>query len=193
MEANGSLTCSHEVATSSYPSQINPVHSIQSYFLNIHFNIILPFASGSFQVVFFLQLSLPKLYAFLFSLVCATYVCHPFHDSWFNHPNNTQWAVQIMKFLILQFSPVSSHFLPLKRKYLPQHPQPAFFLQYYRQSFKPMQTPAKIMVLHILLLIILDIKQEDKDFGPSSSRNTDHLLLMQAMLITIHWTQKLIY
>ena len=34
------------------------------------------------------------------------------------------------------------------------------------------------MVLHILMLIFLDIKQEDKDFGPSSSRNTDNLLLI---------------
>jgi len=30
-------------------SQINPVHAIPSYFLNIHFNIILPSTPGSFK------------------------------------------------------------------------------------------------------------------------------------------------
>jgi len=72
MEANNSFPCSHEVATSSYPSQINPVHSLQSYFLIIHFNIILQFASGVFPSAF----PTKTLYAFLFSLVRATYPTH---------------------------------------------------------------------------------------------------------------------
>jgi hypothetical protein len=87
-----------------------------------------------------------------------------------------------MKFLNTQFSPVSCHFLPLQCKYLPQHHQPALFPQYYTQSVRASQTPAKIMVFHILMLIFLDIKQEDKlltnYLESSSSRNTDNLLLI---------------
>ena len=121
MEATGSLPCSHEVATTSYPSQINPVNSIQSYFLNIHFNIILPSASGSLKWSF--TFTFPYQNTVCISLLpCVYHICHPFHDSWFNHPNNIQWGVQIMKLLIMQFSLVSGNFLPLKHKYLPQHP-----------------------------------------------------------------------
>jgi hypothetical protein len=42
----------------------------------------------------------------------------PFHSSWFDHPNIIWWAVQI----IMQFSSLPSYLVPLKSKYLPQHP-----------------------------------------------------------------------
>jgi hypothetical protein len=36
----------------------------------------------------------------------------PPHPLWFNHPNNIRWRIQVMKFIIMQFSP-RSIFLPL--------------------------------------------------------------------------------
>jgi hypothetical protein len=35
----------------------------------------------------------------------SSHTTGPPHSSWFNHPNNTRWLVQIMKTLITQFSP----------------------------------------------------------------------------------------
>jgi hypothetical protein len=43
--------------------------------------------------------------------------CPP-HPPWFNHPNHIQWRIQVMKFIILQFSP-SSVLLPFRSKHPP--------------------------------------------------------------------------
>jgi hypothetical protein len=42
------------------------------------------------------------------------------HPSWFNHPNNTRWRTQAMKFIIMQFS-LRSVFIPFRSIYLPHH------------------------------------------------------------------------
>jgi len=47
------------------------------------------------------------------------YMPHPSHSSRFYHPKNTGWAVQIIKFLVIEFSPLPSHLLPLRPKYSP--------------------------------------------------------------------------
>jgi hypothetical protein len=49
-----------------------------------------------------------------------------------------------MKLLIMQFSPISHHFIPLQSKYSPQHPvfkhhQSTFLPSCQRSSFKPVQ------------------------------------------------------
>jgi hypothetical protein len=51
---------------------------------------------------------------------------------WCDHQNTIWWRVQSMKLLIMQSSPASRHFLPLRSKYSPQHPvlrypQPVLF------------------------------------------------------------------
>ena len=61
------------------------------------------------------------------------------------HSNNIRWALQIMKPLILQSSPLPLYYLvPLRHKYLPQHPvlehpQPMFLPQCDRPSSTAMQ------------------------------------------------------
>jgi hypothetical protein len=47
----------------------------------------------------------------------------PPHPPWFNHPNNIRRRIQVMKLIIMQFSPWSI-FLPFRSKYLPQHSVP---------------------------------------------------------------------
>jgi hypothetical protein len=42
---------------------------------------------------------------------------YPFHPTWFDHPNNIWWSVQVMKLLIMQSSPASRHILSLRSKY----------------------------------------------------------------------------
>jgi putative component of membrane protein insertase Oxa1/YidC/SpoIIIJ protein YidD len=44
------------------------------------------------------------------------------HPSWFHHPNTISCSVQVMKLFIMQCSPASCHFLPLRSKYSSQHP-----------------------------------------------------------------------
>jgi hypothetical protein len=43
MESEGSLPCSQEPATGSYPEQMKPVHTLTNYFLNTQININFPY------------------------------------------------------------------------------------------------------------------------------------------------------
>jgi hypothetical protein len=55
------------------------------------------------------------------------YMSCPSDLPWFDHSNYTWRRVQVMKFLIMQFSLISCHFISLWSKYSPQHPQSMFF------------------------------------------------------------------
>jgi len=69
-----------------------------------------------------------------------------------------------MKFLIMQFPPVSSFFHPLRSLYsILKCLQLMFFPQYEKPVFKPIQKICKITVLYILFLWI-DSKWEYKIF-----------------------------
>jgi hypothetical protein len=46
----------------------------------------------------------------------------PSYSSTFYHPHNIGWAVQIMQFLIMKFSPLPCYLFTLRPKYSPQHP-----------------------------------------------------------------------
>jgi hypothetical protein len=53
-----------------------------------------------------------------YNFICISHLsCLPHtpppHPPWFDYPNNTWWRMQIMKVLIMQFSPSSCYFLPL--------------------------------------------------------------------------------
>jgi hypothetical protein len=61
----------------------------------------------------------------------------PPYSSWFDHPNNIWWLVQIIKFLVMKSSPHPCYLVPLRPKYPPQHPilehpQPMFLPQCQR-------------------------------------------------------------
>jgi hypothetical protein len=47
------------------------------------------------------------------------HMCRPPHSPWFNHSNNIRWRIQVIRFIIMQFSP-RSVFLPFRSKY-PHH------------------------------------------------------------------------
>jgi hypothetical protein len=44
------------------------------------------------------------------------------HFSWFNHLKSNGLRVQVMKFLIMQCFPICCYLVPVRLKYLPQHP-----------------------------------------------------------------------
>ena len=73
------------------------------------------------------------------------YIPQPSQTSWFYHLNNIWWEVQVIKFLIMLSSPFLCYPVPLRPKYLPQHPilehpQPMFLAQCERRSSSPIQT-----------------------------------------------------
>ena len=91
------------------PSHINPVHTISSLSYKPHFNITLsPWMWSLSTPEPYMQVSPPQ------------HKPHPSSSPQSEDPNNIWWLVQIMKLLIMQFSPASCHFPLLQHKHLPQ-------------------------------------------------------------------------
>jgi len=70
----------------------------------------------------------------------ARCILQSFHPPWTGHLNSMRLGVQTTKLLIMQFPSVSSYFLPLGPKCLPQYPvledpQPIFFFLCKRPIF----------------------------------------------------------
>jgi len=79
-----------------------------------------------------------SLYVFLFS----SYVPQAFPLNHLINTNNIWSGAKVMKIIIMQIFPSSSHFLHVRSKYLPQQPileylQPLFVRQPVRSSFTP--------------------------------------------------------
>jgi hypothetical protein len=97
-------------------SQIDPVHtipSLQDLFIYCSATYFLP----SYWLLCFW---LSHQYSIWIPLVPhSCYMPCPFHP-WLDH---SVWQeVQVMKLLIMQFSPISHHFISLQTKYSSQHP-----------------------------------------------------------------------
>ena len=92
-------------------SQLDPVHTPTSHFVNIHLNIILSTTPGS-------SLILPHHTLMHLSSPHTCYMSHPSHSFWSAHPNNIWWGIKVIKFSLYNFihSPVISP------KYSPQYP-----------------------------------------------------------------------
>jgi hypothetical protein len=93
-------------------SQLNPVHTPTSNFLKIHSNIILPSTPGSPQ--YSLSHRFPHQNHIHASLRPQPhYMPRPAYSSWFYHPHNIEWGVQIMSSSLwnLLHSPVTSSLL----------------------------------------------------------------------------------
>ena len=89
-------------------SQLHPVTTTPSHFLKIHLNIILPSTSWSPQW----SLSYRFPHQNLVHTSPFLHTCHmsrPSHSSRFYHPHNIGWGVQIIKLLIVLFSPLSCY------------------------------------------------------------------------------------
>jgi hypothetical protein len=134
MKPECSLTHSQQPVSCPYPkpdrSTPRPLLPT-SHFSKVHFNIILLSTPESYKRFPFVRF--PHLNPVCTSPLSHTcYMLFPSH-SLFDHPNNIRWGVHIMKFLVMQSSPLPCYLVPLGPKYPPQHPilenpQPAFLL-----------------------------------------------------------------
>jgi hypothetical protein len=100
----------------------------------IHSRSSLPISFRSILILSFhvyLHFSLSWSLPFRFTNCNLVGIYHLFHACWKSHPSHPLfdhpsiwWGVQVMKLLIMQSSPASFHFLPLRSKYSPWHPVP---------------------------------------------------------------------
>jgi hypothetical protein len=102
-------------------SQINSVHTTQSYLSNIHLNVIHPTYILVFLVVFSFLAYQPTAYMHSFSPSIRATCPSPSHPPWLHHSSYAWRKVQVMKLLIMQPSPTSWHFICPRSKYSPQH------------------------------------------------------------------------
>jgi hypothetical protein len=102
-------------------SQVNPLLTVPANLLKIHCEPILPSVRRSFKWSFSFGLSHQNP-VHVSPLSHACHMPRPPHYPLFDLPNNIWRRVQIMKLPIMQLSSFSRYFIPLRSKYLPQHP-----------------------------------------------------------------------
>ena len=98
-------------------NQVNLFHAFPSCFLRFHFNIILPLMPKSCNWNPPSCFPTATLYVHFLSPIRFTCL-HPSHSY---HPNNSCWAVQSMKLLIMQSFPFACYLVHVRPKYLLQH------------------------------------------------------------------------
>jgi hypothetical protein len=91
---------------------------------------------------------------------------HPSHSPWFDLPNNIWGWVQNMKLLIVQFSPFSCYFIPLRSKFslitlFLNTLSLCSSLNVGNQVLHPYKTTCRIMVLYVLTFTFLNSRRED--------------------------------
>jgi hypothetical protein len=142
---------------------MNPIHTLIPCFLMIHFNIILP-SPPVFLVVSSFNVSYQNF-------GCTFHPCHacysPYPSHLFGNSNNIWRGVQIMKLLIMQFSPSLCHFFSLR----PDTHLSTLFSNILSicssfnardQVSHPYRTTGKIILLYILPLVRYSKLRADK-------------------------------
>lgn len=117
-----------------------PRHSISlRHILIFHSHLLLCFSRALFPP------DVHAKYSMYFSPLPHT--CHVLHQSRFpsfRHQNNVWWEVQIILLFIMTISPVSLYLLPLRSKYLPQHP----ILEHPQLIFLPLKSQMSLSLTH---------------------------------------------
>jgi hypothetical protein len=117
MESRGSLPCSQEPFTSSYPEpvELSPYHP--SHFSKINLNVILPPTSVSSWWFLSFWLSHRNLKC-IHLLPHAFYMPWPSCPPWLDHSKLIWRTAQALKLLTLQLAPISFYLIPLRSSWL---------------------------------------------------------------------------
>jgi hypothetical protein len=110
-------------------SQIDPIHTIHTIsvttILLLSTQLVLVFLVVSFllasSLIFYMHSYFPH----------SCYIPCPSNPPWMYHSCYTWRKAHVLKHFVMQFSPTSCHFIPLRSKYSPQYPvlkqlQPSF-------------------------------------------------------------------
>jgi len=100
-------------------NQINAVHTFPPYLSKISSALILQSVPVSSAWPFLLRFS-DHNFVCISHLFRLCYMRRPSHPPWFDNPS-IWWSVQVMKLRIMQSSPASRRFRPLRSEYSPQH------------------------------------------------------------------------
>jgi hypothetical protein len=107
----------------------------------------------------------------------------PSYPPWFDVPINIWWHAQVMKLLIMQSSPASLRFLPLRWKSSPQypvlkyHPCPSLSVSFLPCDFIIPSYNCEGLIRHIGHPLYLKQKTSVKTLSPYSFIHTIHLSL----------------
>jgi hypothetical protein len=126
-----SLTCTTSIIYPT-PLQLNSLWSNLILSSQIH---------ASFKVLFLSDFIIKFLYTL------PPYMLHvpPISSSIISYHSNTWQGVQVINLSIMQFSLVSSHFIPLRPKYFPQYP----VLEHPQPTFSPPVQETKLYVFRL--------------------------------------------
>jgi hypothetical protein len=102
-------------------SHIHPVHNFVPYFPKIHSNNIFPSTPLSSEWCLPFRVS-EQNFVLISRLSHACCMPRLFHRHWLDDANNIWWSIGVIKLLIMQSSPHSRHFPPLRSKHSPRHP-----------------------------------------------------------------------
>jgi hypothetical protein len=117
-------------------NQFTSSHYVSLRYILISFYLCLNFLVGSF---------LHALLTVLFMHASLTHATSPAQYSpSFDNFNNICWRLQIMKLLSKKFSQALCYFIPLRRKYSPQHPISNALSLYLKRKAKFAVSPTTI-------------------------------------------------
>jgi hypothetical protein len=155
MEPEGSLPYSQLPATCLCPEPVQSSPYPHNSLPKIHLNIILPSPPGSTKWFISFRFShQDPIHASSFAH--TRYMPRQSHSSRFNHPHNSGWGAQIMKLLVMKFSPLPCYLVPLRLKILLNNLLSSTLslcspLNVRDQVPNPYKTKVKIIVLYILI------------------------------------------
>jgi hypothetical protein len=120
MKHEGLISNLHVHAKCLYLNKLNSVNTLKSYFLKIHLNVTFSSTPGSPKWAFFGVFYQTPVYVSPLSYRC--YISVPSYYSTFYHKNIVLYAMHFIKLIIMNFSLLPFHLVPLRPKNSPKHP-----------------------------------------------------------------------
>ena len=107
------------------------------------------------------------------------YALHALPISQFYHPNNVGWGVQIIKLLIMWYSPLPCYLIPLRPKYSPLQP----FLKHPQSTWT--KSSCCVLILYIIKWTLsLHFSLNASDLVSHPYKTTDRIIVLYTLIFT---------